>query len=80
MRQVGIWFILSCKRYLKKPAFFGILLILPVLTFGVRGVEKDEGQEVRIAVYGETGEGLERELVDSLTDEEKNSARAMFCF
>lgn len=80
MRQVGIWFILSCKRYLKKPAFFGILLILPVLTFWVRGVEKDEGQEVRIAVYGETGEGLERELVDSLTDEEKNSARALFCF
>lgn len=80
MRQVGTWFILSCKRYLKKLSFFLILLVLPVITFWLRGVEETEGQEVRIAVYSEAGDGLEGQLAAHLVDEEKNSRRALFRF
>lgn len=51
MRQVIIWFILSCKRRLKKLSFLLILLVLPVASYFLRELEKEEGQEVRIAVY-----------------------------
>lgn len=50
MKSIGIWFLLSCKRYLKRVSFLLILLVLPAVTFFVRGLEKKEGQEVRIAV------------------------------
>lgn len=80
MSQVGIWFILSCKRYLKKLSFFLILLVLPVITFWLQGVEKEEGQEVRIAVYSESEGGLEGQLAENLVDEETNSRRALFRF
>ena len=30
MKKVMIWFLLSCKRYVRKPSFLVILLLLPL--------------------------------------------------
>lgn len=58
MRQMGIWFFLSCKRCLKKLSFVMLLAALPAAAFALRQVEKEEGQEVRIAVCVEAEESL----------------------
>ena len=93
MKCTGIWFLLSCKRYLKKISFLLILLVLPAVTFFVRGLEKEEGQEVRIAVCVEDGEEsispepkeegvlpLETELLESLTGAEASGREGLFYF
>ncbi len=56
MNEWGIWFLLSCKRYLKKASFLVILLALPAGTFFIRSREKKENMEIRFAVcvVGET--------------------------
>lgn len=56
MKRAGIWFLLSGKRYLHRISFLAILLLLPVGAFFIRGLEKTEGTEIRIAVC------LEQEL------------------
>ena len=53
MKTVCVWFLLCCKRYLRKASFFMILLLLPTASFFMRRLEKEEGQEVRIAVFAE---------------------------
>ena len=53
MRSVAIWFFLSCKRYVHKISFLAILLLLPMVTIFVRGLEQKEGTEIRIAVWAE---------------------------
>ncbi len=58
MRQMGIWFFLSCKRCLKKLSFVIILAALPAAAFALRQLEKEEGQEVRIAVCVEAAESV----------------------
>ncbi len=70
MNEWGIWFLLSCKRYLKKASFLVILLALPAGTFFIRSREKKETLEIRIAVCveGETENSLEGELADRLVD------------
>lgn len=93
MKCTGIWFLLSCKRYLKKMSFLLIFLVLPAVTFFVRGLEKEEGQEVRIAVCVEDGEEsispdpkeedalpLETELLESLTGAEADGREGLFRF
>ncbi len=50
MRRVGIWFFLSCKRYLHRLSFLCILLFLPVGAYLIRDLEKTEKSEIRIAV------------------------------
>ena len=59
MRRAGIWFLLSCKRYIRRVSFLVILLLLPVVTVLVRGLERKEGTEIRIGVYVEKGEAGE---------------------
>ena len=59
MRQVTIWFWLSCKRCLKRLPFILILLVLPAASYFLREVEKEEGQEVGIAVYAGGEEALD---------------------
>lgn len=64
MRSVGIWFFLTCKRYLRKISFLLILLALPAAAFFIRRAEREEAQEIRIAVCvqrEEEGEGVRRE-------------------
>lgn len=93
MKSGGVWFFLSCKRYLRKVSFLLILLVLPAAIFFVRGLEEKEGQEVRIAVCVETADSdgtdgktalLEEELLEALTkqegDEEDADGSGLFRF
>ncbi len=75
MRQAAVWFFLCCKRYLKKWSFLVILLALPAAAGVLHGVEEEEGQEIRIAVYAEGTDReedgqrpLEWQLVQNLTE------------
>ena len=56
MRRVWMWFYLSCKRYMHRPSFLVILLLLPLGTFFIRSSEKQEPAELRIAVCAEREE------------------------
>ncbi len=87
MRRAWIWFWLSCKRYLHRISFLIILLLLPVGAFFIRGTEKREGIEIRIAVCVEEAEGafpeedgnaLERQLLETLTS--RKAGEGMFRF
>lgn len=88
MKSTGVWFFFSCKRYLRKVSFLLILLVLPAVTFLVRRLEKEEGQEVRIAVCAEAAEEhrtgaeipLEMELAESLMKGENAGEGGLFHF
>lgn len=84
MKNAGIWFFLTCKRYLKKGSFLLILLALPLGTFFIRRAEKHEPQEIRIAVCiqgDEREDSLERQLLDNLVKAgEKEGREPFFCF
>lgn len=54
-----IWFVLSCKRQLKKISFFVILFMIPILLTAVSGMEQAESEGIRIALYGTKGLGME---------------------
>ena len=42
MKKVMIWFLLSCKRYVRKPSFLVILLLLPL---GILAADKSQGHK-----------------------------------
>lgn len=79
MSRIGIWFFLSCKRYLHRWSFLLILLLLPLGTFLIRESQKEEAAEIRIAVCVKqendfragseeenAKEGLEKQLLEAL--------------
>ncbi len=75
MRETGIWFLLSCKRYLKKHTFLLILLLLPVGAFLIRDREKNDQQNILIAVYARRqGEELGQKLAVGQKQEQTASA------
>ena len=83
MRSVAIWFFLSCKRYVHKISFLAILLLLPMVTIFVRGLEQKEGTEIRIAVWPEVSgqnavTSLEWTLAQDLAN--RGAAEGMFRF
>lgn len=92
MKHAGLWFFLSCKRYLKKISFLLILLILPAGTFFIRRTEKQEEQEIRIAVCIQGQElqseekeepqtdSLERQLLSNLVGNGQKRKGSFFCF
>ena len=59
MRRTLVWFLLCCKRYLKKPPFLLLFCLLPLtgFFFGQRG--EDGPQQVRIAVCALGGGGTQ---------------------
>lgn len=65
MRKIMIWFFLSCKRYLKQPAFLAILLFLPVMAFGAAKLQQDGAQKIRIAVCAEEQGDDEKEAEEN---------------
>lgn len=81
MRQGVIWFVLSCKRYLKHPFFLLALFLLPIGAFGVSRVQSGESAQIRIAVWSENADksSLEGQLLDSLTGEPQESG-SLFLF
>ena len=46
MKKVMVWFLLSCKRYIKKLSFLLILLLLPLVILAVDKGQGDKGQEI----------------------------------
>lgn len=89
MRNVWMWFYLSCKRYLRRVSFLVILLLLPAAAFFIRQAETKEGTEIRIAVASEAADGscedqdrppLEKELIDALTGRGAADHPGMFRF
>lgn len=50
MKQMLVWFFLSCKRQLKRLSFVLILLFLPLFCAFLHGVETDKNQCVNIAI------------------------------
>lgn len=73
MKQISAWFLLSCKRQLKRPVFVLILLALPLCCLFIHGREKTESQSVNIAVCSlgaddeKQRQALENALVDALS-------------
>ncbi|MEY8338301.1 ABC transporter permease [Lachnospiraceae bacterium 62-35] len=78
-----IWFLLSCKRQLRRPSFLAILAIIPILLFAVSSMGKKESQGLAIALYVEGmnpgkkvekaageghGESLEQKTAVALTE------------
>lgn len=82
MRKVITWFLLSCKRYLRKLSFLLILLLLPVIALAAGQAQKQGDQDIRIAISvenaGENELGLA--LADSLTGRERGGEAGMFRF
>lgn len=69
MKQVWIWFILSCKRYLKRLPFLFLLILLPAGAFFIRQTEKTGDDSICIAVCAlgtgenDLGKQLEQALI-----------------
>lgn len=69
MTRIVTWFLLSCKRYGKRLSFLLILLLLPLGMAVLGALQKENPQEIRIALFvqnGQEGELGER-LVQALT-------------
>lgn len=82
MKKVIIWFLLSCKRYIKRPSFLVILLLLPL---GILAAEKSQGskeQDIKIAVAVQGGDENElgMQLMNSLVNRERGKDAGMFRF
>lgn len=82
MKKVMIWFLLSCKRYVRKPSFLVILLLLPL---GILAADRSQGhkeQEIKIAVSVQGGDGNElgRRLAESLVNRRRGVDAGMFRF
>lgn len=85
MKQILSWFVLSCKRYLKKPSFVLTLILLPIGCFWIHNKEQTETQSVNIAIcvsenqnksmHGEK-QGLSYQLVEYLLGESRANETA----
>lgn len=77
-----MWFLLSCKRYLRKPSFLMILLLFPVGAFFAGQVQKKGDRDIRIAIcVEESGDNqLGNALADRLVNREQGQDAGMFRF
>lgn len=66
MRRVGIWFWLSIKRWLCRPGFAAIAVLMPVLLWGVHVLEPETPERILVGVAAE-GDGLGRQVAEDLT-------------
>ena len=77
MKRMTIWFVLSIKRWLRHPGFTALLLIMPVVLWGIHRLEPEETSRIRIGVVSEDG-GRGTEVVKDLV--EMGKAGSMFEF
>ncbi|MGL5435763.1 MAG: hypothetical protein ACRDBO_10260 [Lachnospiraceae bacterium] len=79
---MATWFLLTCKRYLKKGSFLVILLLLPAAAWLLHTMEQKEAHDVRIAVYvaDAANNELGNEMLTTLTAGSEDSAAGMFAF
>ena len=82
MKRVAMWFLLSCKRYMRKWSFLFILLLLPAGVLAAGQAQKQGSQEVNIAIsVEESGENaLGDALADSLLNRPRGEEAGMFRF
>ena len=74
MRKISTWFILISKRQFKNISFIIILLLLPIISFGINSLEKVESVSgnIKIALYTEE-EGVARKIIETLLIGEKST-------
>lgn len=82
MKKIITWFLLSCKRYLKKMSFLIILLALPAGVLGAGQAQKRGNQDINIAIWVEEKEENELgvKLADRLVNRERGADGGMFRF
>lgn len=78
MQIVGIWFLLTGKRFLKRGSFLVLLVLLPVAAWLLYITQKSDSSEIRIAVYveDEADNKLGMQMLDTLRTDESE----MFTF
>lgn len=63
----ALWFLLSCKRYLKRLPFVFLFFALPLGAFAVSRMGGEEDDRIRIALCAEDTEGLAARTMEELT-------------
>lgn len=71
IRKLFTWYYLLNKRLLKKRSFLILLLMVPLLAFGMRIVSKQDSGVITIMLYkSETADELAEEVIDKLLTSE----------
>lgn len=71
IRRICVWYYLLNKRLFKKRSFLILLLMVPLLVFGMRMVSKqDSGVVTIILCTSQSADGLSEELVEKLMTSE----------
>lgn len=68
LRKIGIWYLLLNKRLLFRPAFWLLMVALPVLAFGLLSISGQESGVLKIAVCAPGTAG--QEIITSLRAED----------
>ena len=69
IKKMLIWYLLLSKRLFKKPSFWAVLLLAPLLTAGMTIVAEQDAYILRIAVYAEPSEdSLGEEIAGDLAE------------
>lgn len=68
--KVFTWYILLNKRLLKRYSFILMLVLLPLLLFGLKSVSKEESGILHIALVLEENSYINNEIKKELTDKE----------
>lgn len=82
MGILGTWFVLTCKRYLKRPSFWVILLLLPAAAWMAGRAAAEENSGIKIAVYVEDAADntLANEMAAALLAGNDENEAGMFSF
>ena len=67
----AVWFILSCKRCLKRLPFLALLFLLPLGALALSGTGRGEDDRIRIALCAQDPSGLAVRTVQALTEPSK---------
>lgn len=78
-KQYRIWIMLLLKRLWRQPVYLGLLVLIPLLGYGIGVLEQGDRGGAVVAVCVEKGAWSE-EIEGSLKEQEKNSVlRFLFC-
>lgn len=63
------WYLLLTKRLLKKPSFWAVLLLVPLMVFGMGIASREDAHILRMGIYVEpSGDTLGEEIAEELLD------------
>lgn len=69
VRQLVLWFLLSCRRSLKRPLFLILLLALPLGAGAFRQAETNDSGKIAVALYTD-GDAWNERVAEALMSEE----------